>query len=95
MPDPVRSRPPSFQPRFTLGIFYLFGLFFLYSMLLVLPEMIDVLETVPTGPAQEQAALEATRAAASERMPWAFVGSIATVLIGAKQGWLPGLRPRD
>ena len=27
MPEPRRSRPPTFQPRFTLSLLYLFGFF--------------------------------------------------------------------
>ena len=38
MSAPRASRPPPFQPRFTLGLFYLAGFFFLYCLVLIAPE---------------------------------------------------------
>ncbi len=53
MPGDTRSRPP-FQPRFTLGLFYLFVFFFLYCILLVSPQLYEAARSVPPGPEQEE-----------------------------------------
>jgi len=55
MSEPLRSRPPTFRPRFTLSLLYLFGFFLLYCLLFVAPELYEVMQNVPTGPEQEQA----------------------------------------
>jgi ABC-type sulfate transport system permease component len=92
MTEPHRSRPPTFQPRFTLGLLYLAGFFLLYCVLLVLPELWNVLQTQPPGPEQEQAAAEAARRAVAPRLPWALAAALLSVLLGGSRGWLPGLR---
>ena len=94
MSEPAQSRRPTFRPRFTLGIFYLLGVFFLYAMLLVLPEMIHALKTIPPGPEQQAAVTEALQANMRVRLGIALVAAIATVLLAAVKGWLPGLRPQ-
>lgn len=100
--DPAMSAPPphrpraSFQPRFTLGLLYLAGLFFVYCLVLVAPELGGVLR--PAGPEEEaalkQAASEAVRRAMAPRLPVAMGLAIATLFLGAKTGFLPGLRSR-
>ncbi|MCH7709900.1 MAG: hypothetical protein IH884_15540 [Myxococcales bacterium] len=94
MSEPAQSRRPTFRPRFTLGIFYLLGVFFLYAMLLVMPEMIQALKTIPPGPEQQEAVTNMLQANMRPRLGIALVAAIATVLWGAVKGWLPGLRPQ-
>jgi len=97
-PDPTRrpsARPTAFQPRFTLSLLYLFVLFLLYSLLLIAPEMSELVG--PAAPGQEeavkQAASEVARQAIRPRLPWAFGAAVLTVLAGSHYGFLPGLRP--
>ncbi|TDJ14632.1 MAG: hypothetical protein E2O66_02750 [Deltaproteobacteria bacterium] len=94
MSEPAQSRRPTFRPRFMLGIFYLLGVFFLYAMLLVMPEMIQALKTIPPGPEQQEAVTNMLQANMRPRLGIALVAAIATVLGGAVKGWLPGLRPQ-
>ncbi|MDP7075976.1 MAG: hypothetical protein QF890_10740 [Myxococcota bacterium] len=93
-PPPQRPRA-SFQPRFTLSLLYLALLFFVYSLVLIAPELADVLR--PAGPEDEAAvkaaAAEAARQVSGPRLPWAMGLAIATLFLGAKVGFLPGLRP--
>lgn len=93
MPGDPRSRPP-FQPRFTLGLFYLFVFFFLYCLLLVSPQLYEAAQSVPPGPEQEEVAKQMVREAIRPRLWIALVASVATTAIGARSGWLPGMRPR-
>jgi len=96
MPEPRPTPPAAFQPRFTLSLLYLFGLFLLYSLLLIAPELSEMAQ--PASPEQEEAIKEATaevaRQAARPRLPVAFGLAVLTLLLGAKTGLLPGLRPR-
>ena len=55
-PPYYRKAGPTFQPRFTLGLVYLFGFFFLYCLLLIAPSLLEVAQTVPPGPEQQEAA---------------------------------------
>lgn len=90
------TRPASFQPRFTLSLLYLFGLFLLYCVLFVLPELSRMVQ--PAAPGQEeaikQAAAEVARQAIAPRLPFAFAAAILTLVAGSHFGFLPGLRPR-
>jgi hypothetical protein len=96
---PSRPRPPyyrkvgpTFQPRFTLGLIYLFGFFFLYCMILIAPSLIAILETVPTGPEQQQAAEAVAREVIRPRL-WIALGlSAITTVAGAHYHLLPGFR---
>ena len=92
MSAPRSSRPPPFQPRFTVGLFYLAVFFFLYCLVLIAPDLWHVLRTVEPGPAQEQAAAEVAREAVRGRLLLALMASLATTALGGKAGWLPGLR---
>ena len=89
------TRPASFQPRFTLSLLYLFVLFFVYALLLVSPELSEIAR--PASPAEEeavkQAATEVARRVAAPRLLLALALSVGTVLLGSRQGWLPGMRP--
>lgn len=92
-PAPQKPRA-SFRPRATLGLLYLAGLFFVYCLVLVAPELGDVLR--PAGPDEEaalkQAAAETVRRAVAPRLPVAMGLAVATLFLGAKTGFLPGLR---
>lgn len=92
MPEPYRSRAPTFQPRFTLSLLYLFGFFLLYCLLFIAPELYEVLRNVPTGPEQEQAAQEVARRAVRPRLPFALAAALVTTVAAARAGWLPGMR---
>ena len=93
MSEPRRSRPPTFQPRFTLSLLYLFGFFLLYCLLFLAPELYEVMQNVPTGPEQEQAAQEVARQAVRPRLPYALAAALATTVVAARARWLPGMRP--
>jgi ABC-type sulfate transport system permease component len=95
MSEPRRSRPPTFQPRFTLSLLYLFGFFLLYCLLFVAPELHDVMQNVPIGPDQQQAAQEAARQAVRPRLPYALAAALVTTVVATRAGWLPGLRRRS
>jgi len=97
---PPEQRPPyyrkvgaSFQPRFTLGILYLFGFFFLYCLLLVAPSLLEVLDTVPTGPEQQEAAERVAREVIRPRLWLAVVLAASTTVLGSHFRLLPGMRP--
>ena len=90
-----RNSPASFQPRFTLSLFYLAALFVAYSLLLIAPELAAVeIPADPAAQAEAQAALrEQIRGVAGPRLPYALLLTVATLALGIHQGWLPGLRP--
>jgi hypothetical protein len=93
-PPPLYYRKvgPTFQPRFTLGLVYLFGFFFLYCMILIAPSLIAVLQEVPAGPEQQQAAEEVAREVIRPRLWIAFGLSAITTVAGAHYRLLPGFR---
>jgi ABC-type sulfate transport system permease component len=96
MGDAPPTRPATFQPRFTLSLLYLFGLFFVYCLLLIVPELSRMVE--PALPGQEeavkQAAAELARQTVRPRLPYAFAAAVVTLLLGSHYGFLPGLRSR-
>jgi hypothetical protein len=91
-PPYYRKVGPTFQPRFTLGLVYLFGFFFLYCLILIAPSLIEILETVPTGPEQQQAAEEIAREVIQPRLWIAVTLSTITTVAGAHYHLLPGFR---
>jgi len=91
-PPYYRKVGPSFQPRFTLGLVYLFGLFFLYCLILITPSLITVLKTVPDGPAQQQAAQEIAHEVIRPKLWIALVLAASTTVAGAHYRLLPGFR---
>ena len=95
----MATRPPyyrkiggTFQPRFTLSMLYLFGFFFLYCLMLVAPSLLNVMQTVPSGPEQEAAAEQVAREVMRPRLWIAMVLSALTTVLGAHFERLPGLR---
>ncbi len=92
VPRPRIRRPPSFTPRFTLVILYLFAFFMATSLVLILPDLMDVLAELPPGPDQQQVAEERARAAMSGRLLPAFIIAVAAVALGTYYRVLPGLR---
>ena len=87
-----RQPGPQYRPVALLGMLY-FGVFFLaWCMRLVMPELMEVLETIPPGPDQEAAASEAAREAVRPRLLVAFALALGTTALGAHFKWLPGFR---
>jgi hypothetical protein len=80
------------RPRFTLGMLYLFGFFFLFCLILILPALWEVLRSMPPGPEQQAAAEEAAREAAAGKLGLAFALATAATGLGMYRGWLPGTR---
>lgn len=91
-PLPPRRRRPTFRPRFTIGLAYLVGFFFLYAALLLVPVLTDVLAGVPPGPEQEEIAKEVSRRTIRPLLPVAAGLSLMSTLLGAYFEVLPGLR---
>ncbi len=94
-PAYYRKVGTTFQPRFTLGILYLFGFFSVYCLLLIAPSLLEVLETVPTGPEQQQAAEEVAREVMRPRLWIAVLLSAMSTVLGAHYRVLPGMRAPD
>ena len=102
MPPRPRDEPPpyyrktgaTFEPRFTLSILYLFGFFFVYCLLLVSPALLEVMQTVPAGPEQEEAARRVAHEVVQPRLWIAVVLSALTTILGAHYRVLPGMRSR-
>jgi len=93
-PPYYRKKGGAFEPRFTLSILYLFGFFFVYCLLLVSPTLLEIIESVPTGPEQEEAARVAAQAAIQPRFWIAIVAASLTTVLGAHYRVLPGMRSR-
>ena len=64
----------------------------LFSVLLILPNLLQVLAEVPPGPAQEAAAYEVAREVARPRLYTSIALSVATVAIGTYYKVLPGMK---
>ena len=92
---PPKRQPATFRPRFTLSLLYLAGLFFVYCLILIAPELGEIAR--PAGPGEEaamkEAAAETARRAIRPRLPIAIALAVATLFLGAKTGFLPGLTP--
>ena len=98
MSDPLpplpRSSHPRFRPMAMLGILYVVFFFFAIGMLLIVPELLEVLRSVPPGPDQQAAAERAARDAMAPRLPVAFVLALVVTAGGAYLGILPGIKTR-
>jgi hypothetical protein len=93
---PPRRRASPFQPRFTITLFYLFGFFVLYALLLAAPALLEVFEKMPPGPEQEAMAKRVTQDALRAPRIWVVAGlALITTALGARAGWLPGARKPD
>ena len=94
MPEPPRSRAPTFQPRFTLSLFYLAGFFLLYCVVLIAPELAELVR--PAAPDDEeaikQAAAEVARNSVAPRLPIAIAAAVVTLFLATRARLLPGLR---
>jgi len=92
-PDPLRRRSsPTFQPRFTLSLAYLAFFFVFFCLVLILPELLELVESMPPGPELQQAAKEAAREAVRPRLPLALLLAVAATGLGSYFRVLPGLR---
>lgn len=80
-----------FRPRFTIGILYLAGFFFLFAFLQILPDLVQLLE-LPPGPEQEVAAKELARTKSSPLL--SLILSVVATSAGAYYEILPGLSER-
>jgi hypothetical protein len=91
------SRPGSskvFQPRFSLGLLYFFGLFFLYCMAFAAPPLFEIATTLPPEPENQELAYRAAKDAVQPRLWVALALAVLTLGIGAYANALPGLRRR-
>ena len=79
-PRAPRHPPATFQPRFTLSLFYFFGFFFVYCLALIAPALIEVARTLPPGPEQQKLAEEVTREALGRNRLW-IAGLLAAVAL--------------
>ena len=84
-----------FRPRFAIGLFYFFVFFMLAGLLMILPELLDVLERVPPGPEQQEAAKEVARNAMGGKLGLAFLAALGATALGAYFEVLPGLAARE
>ena len=96
-PVPRRRRRTQFRPRFTLLILYVAALYFVYSLALAAPTLLEHLAALPPDadpqdPIYVDRAAAATRAVLKGKPFGLFLAAVATVLLGAWRGWLPGLR---
>ena len=76
-------------------ILYLFVFFFLLCFALVSPNLFAVLQDVPPGPEQKDAARRAAQEALAGKFWFPAAGAIAITALGAYRRWLPGLRGQD
>jgi hypothetical protein len=93
---PLSHRPsgPTFQPSFLLLLLYLIGFFFVTALLLIRPELLEVLAEVPPGPEQQEIAQEVARKAARPKILPALAISFVLTAVGAYREVLPGFRKR-
>ncbi len=88
--SPLRRRPPSFRPRFTISVFYLVFFFVLASFAQVLPELIDLVGQPLPPDVQEARASELMREGASLYVSLGI--SITVTALGTYLQVLPGMR---
>ena len=80
------------RPRFTLAILYLFAFFFGFCFVIVAPELWHVLQTVPVGPEQEEAARRLAQEAIQPRLHLAAALAVAATGAGMYYDALPGMK---
>jgi hypothetical protein len=84
---------PQFRPVAILGLLYFAAFFFLFGLLLVVPEMARVLEDTPGSPEEQEAAAKASvHAIFRPRMPFAIFFALLGTGAGAHFKLLPGFR---
>jgi len=85
-------RRAAFRPSFTLMLLYVAGLSIAFSLLAILPEMLEALAALPPDVDPAEAGREVARAVAAPRVAGSI--AIATIAVGAGAYWrvLPGLR---
>ena len=97
MSAPLPRRHPrraAFQPRFTLGLLYLCGFFFVYALLIVAPPLWELWQSLPPGAEADEEALARASELARERVrPYlaiALAAALVTTALGSWTGLLPG-----
>jgi hypothetical protein len=92
-PAPHRA-PPRFQLRFTLGLLYLFGFWFLYCMLIVAPPLWELWQTLPPQAQNDELALRAAAERAQQavqpRLLLALAAAAVTTALLSYARLLPG-----
>lgn len=85
---------PKFRPIAVLGLLYFAVFFCVFGLLLVVPEMSDVLQSTTAANPEEQkaAAQAAVHAVFRPRMPIAIVLALLATAAGARFKLLPGFR---
>ena len=93
-PSPRRRVSTTFTPRFTLSLFYLFGFFFLFALLLVVPALVEAFQQLPaeSTPQDLEIASEVARETLRPRLGIAVAGSLLATALGAYTNSLPGMR---
>jgi hypothetical protein len=98
MPAPRPRRAPPFEPRFTLGLLYLGGFFFLFALLVVALPLWELWQSLPPGSEESEESLARARELAREivrpRLWLALAAALVTTAIGAWTGRLPGTSRR-
>ena len=88
-----RIESAGFRPRATLGLFYLFGFFFLFCFVLAAPTFWHVFQTTDPGPEQQEIAKRAVQQAMSPARLLLALGLAAGItLVGGRLRLLPGTR---
>jgi hypothetical protein len=91
---PRRRRPAPFEPRFTLGLLYLGGFFFLFALLSVAAPLWELWQSLPPGAEGDEEALaratELARQSVRPRLWIALAAALVTTALGAYAGVLPG-----
>ena len=88
----ARRPRPGFRPHFTLLLLYFAVCFLGFALLLILPEMLDALETLPADVDAELAGAEVAQEIAGPRLLAAFLLATLTVGLGAYFQVLPGIK---
>jgi len=95
MPAPRPPRRASFQPRFTLGLLYVAGFFFVFCLLAAAPALFEVWRDVPAGPEQQAEAERVARETVQPRLLLALVLAALATAAGIGARVLPGYRRRS
>ena len=74
-----------------IALLYLLFFFFAFGLLLVSPELLEILRDLPPGPEQQERAQEIVREAIRPRLPVAGALALLTTVLGSYFQVLPGL----